>query len=728
MDINSNWDGAVVLTVKCGAASVRRVSKYIVSLGKNEGMICEEYRMDYEMIGSDQAKLKFPVEHILWDISEHKAVPLNDLVQIACEEFKENIICEMYMKAEYTGLAPKRQRMCSYNTGSNFDEDGLNQLSQDYAQMSVSGDFQNDDNSNSSRRSLPNPSLLYARLKAENFAHNREAVPQYLLRRLDITKVVEINRRPLTPEYRSTYPDVKSVVEEDFCKIAKPSCFYSQKLCGQIDVQFVLANVTFKEWTKVEAKDNEDAHGQAEYKEKTLKFVKRWTSDPDIKSYTSYAFIPPPLQNTRPASQEEEQTASVLNTFDVDKYQTLLTMHEPVNAEDLWNDPLLKVLQHFLLIVICNSCHVKLYFFACLIYHILYFPGINPEIFLIIFSEAEGTGKNTLGYLIKSLMQNLYWHEQSCASYLSKGAGGFTGDVSHIVKVISECNGVTKKEQNTIKANVTQITKPVNIKNEKTTIEGNYERIFCMANTLLALFGRRFYHMEVNPIMAGNRKYFNKVYAAMAQKDILWAFCVVMTEMITVEDKTQMEQNKFSFRDLYEKIPNNIASEAAAFAQAQMPLKFAIFLFLTVFDINGGDELMAKASEMSKNVVRIDRKEIYKLFRSFENQHGKKNKTKSTTEWGSYPAMFGALQSFSVGNGIFVDNQRVASGPRYWWFDFNTFALYLSKEKGALFETCMRQKQHYELCISKDAAKVRLFSRQKCQELFSRTQLSTDLP
>lgn len=294
------------------------------------------------------------------------------------------------------------------------------------------------------------------------------------------------------PEYYTTlfkkdddsYEAKKKIFEETDCKIKYPPMVIHKNQDGSLEMLTVpSAKETYNHITYKTIVKNK---GEEQISEN--KFIVKWLSDPTLRIYDKYAFVPPPLKCD----------TTYLNTWrDLDIFKV------PYEKDD-------KVLQRF------NEYIVNLLGQEVADYMIAYFasrlqnPAKTNKVCIIIYG-GEGDGKNRLLDIFKNIFGLQYFQELESAKQLFDTHSCF--EKERLFICVNEARGKDNHENSDkLKARVTTETITVNPKKIQPFTINNYCDYLMTTNNHNAVNinddSRRYLFCESNRCYTRNTEFF----------------------------------------------------------------------------------------------------------------------------------------------------------------------------------------------------------------------------
>lgn len=241
------------------------------------------------------------------------------------------------------------------------------------------------------------------------------------------------------------YQSIKEEFETKNFMCRQPLCFYRL-----IDNDWVETNRQDMELDTMEL--------QADGKP----FFKRWLMDKDKRKYERVIWCP----------KDETVIDGKFNTFESFTY-TKKDTHCSVEAKELFDT---------LLSMLTNHIESQTLLLRNYLAHLIQKPYDNPEV-AMVFKGLEGSGKDTLLYIIDKLLGNDYVY---CEQDINNILGNFNGIRSKkLVVGLNEMDGKDGvKFREALKHSITAKTLLINEKYGKQRTEENYTRFFIFSNGL----------------------------------------------------------------------------------------------------------------------------------------------------------------------------------------------------------------------------------------------------
>ena len=587
--------------------------------------------------------------------SRKKQLPSDDNDHFICNENSNNkISTTSNNNKNYMNISNDSSFV--FSESSHIDNDSFISNDEEEKNYVLEVDDNNNKNNNKNKNNVlkDDDDFIYdsdeEELNLSNFSKEIQNIKQLSIGQWDISEITTINDNAVWTAGNETYYEIKEIVEKHIFKILYPSMFYSVDANSQCDYKHVLANIYYVRF--IEKGDDI----RREFK----LFSKRWVQDAEIKCFESLAWIPPPLHL-------HPMVKRIYNTFDVEKYTEIinLSLKENVNASELID---------FFENIVCNGERETIIFFSQYLYHLMKYPAVNPQVFIILYSKLQGSGKNTLGYLIKGLMNGMYFTEVSGASYF--GSKNFTGKQEFMLKMINEIGATQMNAIEQLKADITAESRHINVKHEKQTEIVNVVRLLATVNHRhLSFDGRRFCYLSLSSERIKDTKYFNKVHKAIRNPDKLRCFYEYIKKNVTKQVKEQMKKNEFNFQSA---IPStDFNSRLSMLQKSSIIDRFFSWLLVNIFDIQSIEDLQTKYrnnifSNHDITMVRFALKKKYIEY--YEDSEGYFKKSIS------FHIFSGLFEHIKFKNKPFAYIKKNC-GIRFFSLQFDVFIDYLNQQK-----------------------------------------------
>lgn len=226
-------------------------------------------------------------------------------------------------------------------------------------------------------------------------------------------------------------------------------------------------------------------------------FLKRWVADPDMRTYDTLDFLPPPL----------DVPAGTYNTYGGLEGERL-----PGTWEELEDVDISKVLEH--LAILCSREEVVVEYVLDWLAHIIQRPGLLPET-MLLFQSQQGAGKNMFvdWFGRRMLGMLLYSSSSDINFFFSRFANGF-----HNILLANLDEVVSSATRGCLQQIKTQITAEIT-HHEKKGIDvmptRNCARLLGTSNSAIPLYlednERRNCLIQCSNELCGNLEYFTEL-------------------------------------------------------------------------------------------------------------------------------------------------------------------------------------------------------------------------
>ncbi len=546
---------------------------------------------------------------------------------------------------------------------------------------------------------------------AKDWALQRNYIAQYKQECLDTGAVNRINqafRSDVAGE--DNYEQIKEVVEDQYVRIINPPGYFDKKsfkFINKQDMHFVLQPIWYtanerRNKNKNTQSDEED-EGNASFSRKLKAFYPRWCTDSDAVTYKALAFVASPIDTTFPDDK-------LFNTFDKESYMKVTRLKLPLAADEL---PDIRPLQFYFEKILAGGCPASLYWWACFTINLLYLPANNQEVFVILYSREEGTGKNTVGNFFFAAMNHMYGKEISGKEFFGKKQ--FDGLSGLILVVLSELKHLSADLAEDLKAKVTAKHNKVNVKNEKVNWEVNYRRYILCLNWLPRFLqaGRRIFAWRISEILARQTDFWNELYSLIASPLAVKLTIKWLRDLITPEDLKLLFSNNFSFEKLYrESVVKNGVDSSMQYERAPTEMKFFIFVAIEFFSLKNWKDVCKKKWAINNVIFAVQGKDLKTLVKKYHSSSGD-----SSISFGrifkGYSPFFHAVSyiastSAEYGTRNFCSTLKTRHHNRWRGFFFNLGILvtYCDKHWPRLFRYCLELKEQYPLAAVHELMEV----------------------
>lgn len=197
----------------------------------------------------------------------------------------------------------------------------------------------------------------------------------YYLKQDDEKLFKKLCKQNKIAELGPSYEDTKKGFEEHTFKILNPPAYVS-RIEGQTEYKVLSEYQLITKYRHL-VYNTED------------RFIKRWIDDPKLKLFATTDFIPPPTTCNG-------DVFNMWTPFEV----------EGMSSETTGDiEPILKHIKH-----ICNHEETHVEYFTKWLAHLMQKPGELNGI-AVVFKGKQGSGKNTLTYLLRDMMGSKYYSE-----------------------------------------------------------------------------------------------------------------------------------------------------------------------------------------------------------------------------------------------------------------------------------------------------------------------------
>lgn len=170
--------------------------------------------------------------------------------------------------------------------------------------------------------------------------------------------------------------------------------------------------------------------------------------------------------------------------------------------------------------VVCNGCEKKFRYIMRYFAHILENPGIKSEVVLFLYSETQGTGKNSIfKFLSEHVIGKNYVREvQNIQPLVEKHNTVLLGKKVLVVDEARDTHGTFTANFDKLKSLITDDSFWIDPKGKDGFDQDNLLEIVMSSNHFNSVqidqTDRRYFCLEVNDSKAGNAKYFKKLYSS----------------------------------------------------------------------------------------------------------------------------------------------------------------------------------------------------------------------
>ena len=382
----------------------------------------------------------------------------------------------------------------------------------------------------------------------------------------------------IKPEYENEeYQEYKKEFEKTYFYCIEDKCFYRWR-------NGTLKNINEKEintdiFKKMIKWKYDDDNGKIQ----RVFFLDKWTTDIKQLRYERVAF--------EPKMPDELRISNSFNSFggfEVEKRIEDLGIDENEmldNVDELYETTLIK---DYIENLICNKNPEMIEYIYNWMTHLIFRPYKPTKILLNMYSEKEGTGKDTFGLLIEALLGDKY-----VVGYegLEPLYNHFNADL--IDKLFVVCSETSSKDlKDNEKANskrdklkniLTRKTLNITKKGQDTFKARNLLNFMGTTNNRITLNNddgqRRFYFLEIPDTRKGDKEYWDKFYEEEIETDVLdytkkKSYSIIYLYFYLKKHYIH-NLNKFNF----EKIPENEYSKEVKRETIKPEIKFFEILF-----------------------------------------------------------------------------------------------------------------------------------------------------
>ena len=417
---------------------------------------------------------------------------------------------------------------------------------------------------------------VYNDINSAAITNVQNNIPEMQLTPLLMDEYQRIFDKPLPQVYgASNYDEIRDWVEKKgdrskgFIKIFNPLMVYDKYHKCKLQ-----SPSSFFSFIKFKTNEIDEKGGNQGVKEKIKPFYPVWWSATSTNTKQSMAWIPPPIP-----PEQEAKISNIFNTFDLEQYHSIATSEIIPLPRCRSRYP--NILIHFFVEIVCNGVPGAVTYWQAFLYHLIFFPAVNPQIINLLYSKAEGTGKNSWCSIIEALIGAVYFQEISGVDFLNSTTG-FTGSTEYCVTVVNEIGPSMLRQIHieAIKARVTNALIRCNQKFEKMRFQINVARIIITLNhkTLIGV-GRRFAIWPFNESKTQDTKYFTKLRKAISDTKQIKIFFNWIMQHLPDQIINDLNNSKFSFRKFYSKIPQNYIQKQLDFENCGFYIKFMALLF-----------------------------------------------------------------------------------------------------------------------------------------------------
>ena len=490
-------------------------------------------------------------------------------------------------------------------------------------------------------------------------SYNINYFPEFSLPFLKPEDVVSILQQPLDmQEGNSDYSPNKELVEKYYAKINQPHGYINIHSGELVQMQHVIQHVQVrlvKKKKKVEEGDNP-------WEIKKIPFFKLWKLDPTMRQYEGLGWYPPPFM----------VPSHYFNIFKAERYHAVIRENQTKDAS---------LLIDFFQSIICNDDQQTEQFLCEFIYHLLKFPGFNPELFIVFYSEGKGSGKNAFGRLIAALCNNQYVEEIQGNTYFEQQ---FTGKNQVILIILSELTDhVSGKMIEKIKSKITNETVQVNVKFQPLRNMINCIRYLCMVNNFNVFSQinstRRFAFFEVDESRINDEQYWQTYHEMIRDNDIIRGFWRYIVNKISNETKRLMARKLYNFQ---QKIPKTSYYKELMYRNMEKKHIFLAWILFKIYKIREPEHL--KFERMK--VTRTRRH----MFSDLRSNFYTKRWPGDTMEKLSYPGIVDSYSNIKHKKKKFMI--KVKSSNHYFECDWRILYNYYNKKFPHFMPLCLEKQ------------------------------------
>jgi hypothetical protein len=305
----------------------------------------------------------------------------------------------------------------------------------------------------------------------------------------------EYYKKLFTPKKKLLpYHELKEDFEKTHCKIRHPCMIITQKKDKVIFESMESATKSYKDFQCTIEKSMPKGGTTIE----TIQFIDKWVKDCNLRVYDSYEFIPPP------------------NSCDTDVYNTwrpFKIMDESYDPSDIeYNDSIIKRFIEF-----GNNLLGETNFKYIVARYAQRFqtPAKRTYVSVLLYSEEEGTAKNTLYNIFMNIFGMNYFQEVGSASYITEQHS--TIEDGKMFILVNEAKAEdTKNNFDKLKDKITcdNLTlRPLYVQAFTVKNYNDYDWTSNNINCLkLTKNNRRFFAVETTTYYLGNKDFFRAFY------------------------------------------------------------------------------------------------------------------------------------------------------------------------------------------------------------------------
>ena len=321
------------------------------------------------------------------------------------------------------------------------------------------------------------------------------------------------------------YHELKEEFEQTHCKIRHPCMIITQKKDKVIFESMESATKSYKDFQCTVEKPMPKGGTTIE----TIQFIDKWVKDCDLRVYDSYEFVPPP------------------NVCDMEIYNTwspFKIMKEPYDSNDIeYNESIINRLLEF-----GNNLLGETNFKYILARFAQRFqtPAKRTEVSVLLYSEEEGTAKNTLYNIMMNIFGMNYFQEVGSASYITEQHS--TIEDGKLFILVNEAKAEdTKNNFDKLKDKITcpNLTlRPLYVQAFTVKNYNDYDWTSNNINCLkLTKNNRRFFAVETTTYYLGNKDFFKSFYDEIV--NCPRALRVIAEYLLTFDVKTVVPSGNF---------------------------------------------------------------------------------------------------------------------------------------------------------------------------------------